>query len=93
MMRKTLLSVLAFMFLCTGMVFAQKKPAQNVSPKRHPNLAAAQRLSAQAYQKVIAAQQANEWDLGGHAQKAKELLDQANQELKQAAETSNANHQ
>lgn len=93
MMRKTLLSVVTFMLLCTGMVFAQKKPAQNVSPKRHPNLAAAQRLSAQAYQKVIAAQQANEWDLGGHAQKAKELLDQANQELKQAAETSNANHQ
>ena len=92
-MRKTLLFVLAFLLLCTGMVFAQKKPAQNVSPKRHPNLAAAQRFSAQAYQKVVAAQQANEWDLGGHAQKAKELLDQANQELKQAAEASNANHQ
>ena len=92
-MRKTLLVVLAFLLLCTGMVSAQKKPAQNVSPKRHPNLAAAQRFSAQAYQKVVAAQQANEWDLGGHAQKAKELLDQANQELKQAAEASNANHQ
>ena len=92
-MRKTLLFFMAFLLLCTGMVFAQKKPAQNVSPKRHPNLAAAQKLSAQAYQKVVAAQQANEWDLGGHAQKAKELLDQANQELKQAAEVSNANHQ
>lgn len=91
-MRKTLLFLMAFLLLCTGMVFAQKKPAQNVSPKRHPNLAAAQKLSAQAYQKVVAAQQANEWDLGGHAQKAKELLDQANQELKQAAEASNANH-
>ena len=91
-MRKTLLFLMAFLLLCTGMVFAQKKPAQNVSPRRHPNLAAAQKLSAQAYQKVVAAQQANEWDLGGHAQKAKELLDQANQELKQAAEASNANH-
>lgn len=91
-MRKTLLFLMAFLLLCTGMVFAQKKPAQNVSPRRHPNLAAAQKLSAQAYQKVVAAQQANEWDLGGHAQKAKELLDQANQELKQAAEVSNANH-
>ncbi len=84
--------VLAFMLMCTGTVFGQKKPAQNVSPARHPNLAAAQRLSAQAYQKVTAAQKANEWDLGGHAQKAKDLLDQANQELKLAAETSNANH-
>ncbi|MBZ5522826.1 MAG: hypothetical protein LAP21_11365 [Acidobacteriia bacterium] len=84
--------ILAIALMCTGLVFAQKKPAQNVSPRRHPNLAAAQRLSAQAYEKVIAAQKANEWDLGGHAQKAKDLLDQANQELKLAAETSNANH-
>lgn len=84
--------VLCLALLCTGFVFAQKKPAQNVSPRRHPNLAAAQRLSAQAYDKVIAAQKANEWDLGGHAQKAKELLEQVNQELKQAAEASNENH-
>jgi len=69
----------------------QKKPVQNVSPRKHPNLAAAQRLTAQAYQKITAAQQANEFDLAGHAQKAKDLLDQANQELKQAAEASNAN--
>lgn len=83
--------VLCLALLCTGFVFAQK-PAKNVSPKKHPNLAAAQRLSAQAYDKVIAAQKANEWDLGGHAQKAKDLLEQVNQELKQAAETSNENH-
>ncbi len=85
--------VLALAMLCTGPVFAQKKPAQNVSHKRHPNLAAAQRLSAQAFQRIIDAQQANEWDLAGHAQKAKELLDEANKELKQAAEVSNINHQ
>jgi hypothetical protein len=83
--------VLVFALLCTGLLFAQKKPAENVSPRRHPNLAAAQRLTAQAYQKIVAAQQANEWDMGGHAQKAKELLDQANNEIKQAAESSNRN--
>ena len=66
----------------------QKKPVQNVSPKRHPNIAAAQRLTAQAFQKITAAQQANEFDLAGHAAKAKELLDQANEELKKAAEVS-----
>ncbi len=95
MMRRNLLvrSALAAVLLFTGVSIAQKKPAQNVSPKKHPNLAAAQRLSAQAYQKVTAAQQANEWDLAGHAQKAKELLDQANEELKKAAEVSNVNHQ
>ncbi|SRR5579864_8468898 len=69
----------------------QKKPAQNVSHRRHPNLAAAQRLTAQAFQKVTAAQQANEWDMEGHAAKAKDLLDQANNELKQAAQAANEN--
>jgi hypothetical protein len=83
---------LVLALLCTGLVFAQKKPTTNINAKLHPNLAAAQRLSALAYKKIVAAQEANEWDLGGHAQKAKELLDQANQELKQAAETANANH-
>ena len=64
-------------------------PKQNVAAGRHPNIAAAQRLSAQAYQKIVAAQQANEWDMQGHAQKAKDLLDQANNELKAAAQAAN----
>jgi hypothetical protein len=90
-------TVLSVMLLCGGMAFAQggkKKggaPAQNVSAKRHPNLAASQRLTAQAYAKIIAAQKANEWDMEGHAAKAKDLLDQANNELKQAAEAANKN--
>jgi hypothetical protein len=86
-------SALALAMMSTGLVFAQKKPAQNVSPKRHPNIAASQRLTAQAYQRIVDAQNANEWDLAGHAQKAKQLLDEANKELKQAAEVSNINHQ
>ncbi|HET7063891.1 MAG TPA: hypothetical protein VFI49_06400 [Rudaea sp.] len=65
-------------------------PAQNVSAKHHPNLASAQHLATQAYDKVVAAQKANEFDLGGHAAKAKDLLEQANRELKAAAETANA---
>src|SRR5215471_554321 len=69
----------------------QKKPAQNVSPRRHPNLAAAQHLTEQAFKRITDAQQANEWDMDGHAQKAKDLLDQANNELKQAAEAANRN--
>ena len=70
---------------------AQKKPAQNVSPRKHSNIAAAQRLTAQAFQRITAAQVANEWDMEGHAQKAKDLLDQASNELKQAAEAANRN--
>jgi hypothetical protein len=60
-----------------------------VNPRRHPNIAAAQRLSQKAFDKIIAAQQANEWDMDGHAQKAKELLEQVNHELKEAAEAAN----
>jgi len=67
------------------------QPVTNVSPKHHPNLAAAQRLTDKAYEKVVAAQQANEYDMAGHAAKAKELLDQANNELKAAAQAANKN--
>jgi hypothetical protein len=88
--RVVVTSVLGLILLCGAVVVAQK-PAQNVSGKRHPNLAAAQRLSANAYQKIVAAQEANEWDMQGHAQKAKDLLDQANRELKEAAEAANKN--
>lgn len=56
---------------------------------RHPNLAAAQRLIDQAYGRITAAQQNNEWDMHGHAAKAKDLLDQASHELKEAAEDAN----
>lgn len=93
MMRRNFVtgSVLAAALMFSGAAMAQKKPAQNVSPRRHPNLAAAQRLTAQAFQKITAAQQANEWDMEGHAAKAKDLLDQANNELKQAAQAANKN--
>jgi len=74
--------------LAAGAITAQP-PASDISAKRHPNLAEAQRLSRQAWEKINAAQAANEWDLGGHAQKAKELLDQVNNELKMAAEAGN----
>ena len=36
--------------ICGGVAVAQK-PVDNVSGKKHPNLAAAQRLSQQAYEK------------------------------------------
>jgi hypothetical protein len=78
------------MGVLVGGAAALARPVTNISPQRHPNLAAAQQLSAQAWEKVEAAQAANEWDLGGHAKKAKELLDQVNVELKLAAETANA---
>ena len=53
----------------------------------HPNLAAADRLVQQAYGKLEAAQKANEYDLGGHAAKAKDLLKQAQDEIKLATKS------
>jgi hypothetical protein len=84
---RTLAAVLGSLLLIGGAVIAQ--PKRNVSSARHPNLAAAQRLSQQAYEKITAAQEANEWDMKGHAQKAKNLLVEVNNELKLAAEAAN----
>ncbi|MFI5167040.1 MAG: hypothetical protein ACHQQS_10495 [Thermoanaerobaculales bacterium] len=88
-MRKGILTGIAGTLLFAGGALVAAAPVRNVSPARHPNLAAAQRLSHQAYEKIVAAQQANEWDMQGHAQHAKELLDQVNNELKLAAEAAN----
>jgi len=87
--RKVVLSgLITGSLLCGGILLAQKPP-RNVSPRRHPNLAAAQRFLDQAFEKISAAQTANEFDMDGHAAKAKELLEQADKELKLAAEAAN----
>jgi hypothetical protein len=91
MTRNILKVLLGITVLCGGILVAQK-PVENVNPHHHPNLAAAQRLTQQAYDKIIAAQQDNEWDMDGHAQKAKDLLDQANQQLRMSAQAANKNH-
>ncbi|MES2220240.1 MAG: hypothetical protein V4587_04655 [Acidobacteriota bacterium] len=80
--------VMCSVMVGSSMMFAQG-PAQNIDPNKHPNLAAAQRSISHAYEKIDAAQQANREQLGNHAQRAKELLEQASQELKEAAEFAN----
>lgn len=89
--RRTLTALGGVSLLFVGGVAVAQRPKENVSAARHPNLAAAQRLSEQAYEKIVAAQQANEWDMQGHAQKAKNLLDEVNRELKAAAGAANRN--
>ena len=64
------------------------EPVKNIGSK-HPNLAEAQQFISDAYDRVSAAQKANEFDLGGHAAKAKDFLEQASQELKLAAQHAN----
>lgn len=91
-MKRTIMTVILGVLMLAGTsAFAAHKPVRNISPKKHRNLAAAQKACQNAYDKTVAAQKANEWDLGGHAEKAKNYLDQANTELKAAAEAANAN--
>jgi hypothetical protein len=81
-------AVFASLLIAGGAAIAQR-PKEDVSPARHPNLAEAQELIKHAWQKVLDAQKANEWDMNGHAQKAKEALDVADREIKLAAEAAN----
>ena len=90
-MRKSIFSIIVGILMLSGTAALAEEPALNVSQRLHPNIAAAQRLSRQAYNKITAAQKANEFDMEGHAQKAKDLLDQVNNELKLAAEAANKN--
>ena len=71
--------------ICGGALFAQR-PATNIDPNKHRNLAEAQHFIQQAYDKEKEAQKANKENLGGHAEKAKQHLVEADQELKLAAE-------
>ena len=91
MTKNRLLTAVVGSLLLLGGVAVAQRPDRNVSGARHPNLAAAQRLSRQAFDKIVEAQRANEWDMNGHAQKAKELLEQVNDQLKEAAEAANRN--
>lgn len=74
-----------------GVTLAQR-PETNIDPSKHANLAEAQHHILQAFEKIDEAQRANKDQLGGHAEKAKQLLDQASRELKEAAEYANRHH-
>jgi F0F1-type ATP synthase membrane subunit b/b' len=80
--------ILAVALVCGGYALAQG-PVVNIDSHRHPNLAEAQHHLQQAYGKVDEAQRENKDELGGHAAKAKDLIDAADRELKEAAEWAN----
>lgn len=91
MKRKNLVLLLGAVLLCGSVTIAQE-PVQNIDGKRHPNLRNAQNSIVAAFHYIDAAQKDNDWDMEGHAQKAKDLLKQASEELKEAAEISNQAH-
>jgi ABC-type lipoprotein export system ATPase subunit len=81
-------SFFAAVLLC-GVVILAQEPVQNVDPKRHPNLAEAQHHIAEANRLIIVAQKENHLDMHGHAEKARQLLVQASEEIKLGAEAAN----
>jgi hypothetical protein len=85
----TVPAAICSMVLFCGLTLAQD-PVMDIDPHRHGNLAEAQRHVVEANKYVIAAQKDNDMDMQGHAEKARELLVQVNQELKLAAEAANA---
>jgi hypothetical protein len=79
------LSALAF-----GLILTAQEPVVDIDKKIHPNLAEAQRLVVEANHYVELAQRDNRYDMKGHAERARDLLVQVNNELKAAAEAANA---
>ncbi len=80
--------VVAVALLASARVICAQAPVVNIS-NRHGNLRAAQEAIVQAWQKINRAQTDNHDELGGHAQRAKDFLVQADQELRQAANVAN----
>ena len=91
MKRRNIILTVASASLVCAMAIAQavQAPYVNIDPDRHGNLAAAQSNIVQAFGRINDAQRDNNDQLGGHAQRAKELLSQANQELRLAADVAN----
>jgi hypothetical protein len=73
---------------CSGAMFAQA-PVVDIG-NRHGNLRAAQQYILSAWQRIGNAQADNNDQLGGHAQRAKDFLVQANEELRLAANVANS---
>ncbi len=90
-MKSSLVKILVVSFLVIGTVSAGIMVyAVDVGP-RHGNLRAVQKFIERAINKITAAQLANEYDMEGHAARAKELLDRAYDEIKLAALAANKN--
>lgn len=89
MTKKNLLinTFLSAALLCS--VTLAQEPVEDIDKNLHPNLAQAQHHVVEANRWVLTAQKDNRYALGGHAEKARQLLVQANEELKAAASTAN----
>lgn len=87
-MTKKLAATISVFAFC--MIMTAQEPVVDIDKRIHPNLAAAQQHLVEANRYIATAQKDNRYDMKGHAEKARELLKQADQELKAAAEAANA---
>jgi len=79
----------AVCLVLAGVVVAQHS---NIDPAQHPSLAEAQQHIQEASKKIHEAHERDKSDLGGHAEKAIQLLDQASMEVKSASELEHTSH-
>jgi hypothetical protein len=89
MKKNLLITIFMAALFCSGVGLAQA-PVQDIDKKLHPNLALAQNHLVQATNYISVAQRDDKYDMQGHAEKARQLIMQANQEIKLAAESANA---
>ena len=87
-MKKLLIGGTVSLAVAAGALLFAEGPMVSIG-NRHPNLRAAQQSIAEAYNLTGRAQGANHGHLGGHAARAKALLMQADQELREAAAYAN----
>lgn len=80
-------ALFAALLLCAATV--AQEPVMDIDSRIHPNLAAAQHHVIEANAAIALAQKDNRWDMHGHAEKARQLLVEVNNELKAAALTAN----
>ena len=87
-MRKKVTAIVSILAGC--MIIAAQEPVVDIDKKVHPNLAAAQEHIVEANRYISTAQKDNKYDMKDHAEKARQLLMEADKELKAAAEAANA---
>lgn len=84
-MKKKAIQILVLLAAVSALVYAATAPSVTVDRSRHGNLYSAQESVQAAWNSINTAQQDNNYHMGGHAEKAKDLLYQASQEIQYAA--------
>ena len=79
-------SMVLLLAVCLALAGAAVSQRSHIDPSLHPALAEAQQHILEAGRKIREAHERDKSDLGGHAEKAIQLLDQAAMEVNSAVE-------